>query len=128
MTPPVGQDLTGPRPYLPLGLRSRHPGLPPGTEPAQRARVRLPAAHGGPAGAKGRPEPPADPSAAPARLVPLLDWAEVPRERGAWALAGARAWAAARLLMLAGALAVGGTLGLLLAAVRMYTWLRHSGP
>ena len=55
-------------------------------------------------------------------MVPMI------KGPGPWARAGARAWAAARLVMLAGALAVGGTLGLLLAAMRLYSWLRHSGP
>jgi hypothetical protein len=57
----------------------------------------------------------------------LLDWAEAPDELGAWARIAARAWAAAKLLILATTLALGGTLAFVLAAVRFYSWMRHSG-
>ena len=123
MTPPA--SLTGQRPFVPLGLQSRPAGE---RAPARRVRIPPVAAPGGAARSTVGWVAPGGPPAAPLRLAPLLDWAEGTDERGTWARTGARVWAAARLVMLAGALAVGGTLGLLLAAMRLYSWLRHSRP
>jgi len=56
-----------------------------------------------------------------------LEWTDVVETRSAWAGAGARAWAAIKLVLLAGALAAAGSATVLAAAAGLYVAVRRAG-
>jgi len=55
-----------------------------------------------------------------------LEWTDVVEARGVWAGAGARVWAAIKLLLLAAALAAAASATVLAAATGLYIALRRA--
>jgi len=64
----------------------------------------------------------------PARPASLLEWTDVVEARSVWAGAGARVWAAIKLLLLAAALAAAASATVLVAATGLYIALRRAAP
>lgn len=124
MSEALDQAVTAPAPFVPLGLRARPARAP---EPHAGAPLTITARAPGQRRNQRTVDPHLMVTREPPRPPTLLDWAGAPDERGAGYRIAARAWAAAKLLMLATTLALGGTLAFVLAAVRFYSWMRHSG-